>query len=151
MKYNIESDLTVAGTKILKDGFGWTEDEKIASIAFFADAPNKKYNEDGHVSMSVTTFDAEGNVKRQHFSKNPEMTENCKPIGMEDESNFKIDDFVHFLGTELIDERIELVDSIINYCTEKNIPCVERDVLSKRSLDSLRDKSDDLGISSVNS
>jgi len=150
MNFIINTDLSIANTSITVDGKRLNDDTSVASISFYADAPNKQYNEDGHVMMNITSFDAEGVVKRESFTKRPEISQNVKPIGITDELN--LNDFMSFLGQEIVkDDKMKLVDSIIDHCTANSIVCVDKEALSKRSIDSLKDKYNDLGLSSVES
>ena len=151
MEFIINTDLSIEKTTILVDGENVSKSGKVASISFFADAPNKKYNEDGYVSVSVTSFDDEGNMKRQSFSKRPEMAENIKPIGLQDNVEFTENDVIRFLSDEVEVEKKTLVDSIITKCIEDKLACPNSDILLNRSIDSLRDKVEDLGISSEDS
>lgn len=142
--YTIETDLTVAGTKLIVDGKD--SDKKLASISFFADAPNKKYSESGYISLNTVSFDDEGNVKRESFSKS-ENVKDIKPIGMTDEVVLATDDFTRYLGDEMEVGKTKLVKAIEDHCKENDIACPETDVLLSRSVESLSDKALDLGIS----
>jgi len=151
MKFIIDTDLSVEGTSISMDGEKLSDSRKIANLAFFAEAPNKKYNDDGYIAINVTSFDDEGVMKRESFSKRPEMAENIKPIGLQDGVEFAESDVIRFLGDEIEQEKKQLVDSIIKHCSEKEIACPNSEVLLNRSLDSIKDKATDLGLSSVES
>ena len=142
MKFTIDTDLTVAGTKMLMDGN--SIEDNIASISFMADAPNKKYDDSGYIGLNITTFDSDGNIKRTAYSLRKDVAENYKPIGVED---WKKDDVIRYIGSEIDMEKKSLVDSIIKHCAENNIKCPAEDVLLARTTDSLKDKLTDLGVS----
>ncbi len=148
MKFVIDTDLSTEGTMITIDGEKLSDTKKVASLAFYADAPNTKYNDDGYVALNVTSFDDEGNVKRESFSKRPEMAENVKPMGLQDNVEFEQSDVVRFLGDQENAEKFRLVDQIISYSISKKIACPSKDILITRSIESLQDKANDLGISS---
>jgi len=149
MKFLIDTDLTTEGTKISVDGKNVADERKVASVSFFADAPNKKYQEDGYISLSVTSFDDEGNMKRESFSKRAEEAQNIVPMGLQDEIKFDKDDVIRFIGDSIDTEKKTLVDSIIEHCSTNKIACPDSEILLNRSTDSLRDKANDLGIASA--
>ena len=147
MKFVIDTDLTAEGTSVSMDGDKINESRKVASVSFFADAPNKKYNDDGYISLSVTSFDDEGVMKRESFSKRPEQAENIKPIGLQDDVKFDESDVIRFIGSTVDQEKKVLVDKIIEHCGTNKIACQDSEVLLNRTTDSLKDKATDLGIS----
>lgn len=147
MKFVIDTDLSIGNTFVSIDGVKLSDNCKVASMSFMADAPNTKYNDDGYVSFTVTSFDAEGNVKRENYSKRPELTENIKPIGINDE--LKLEDFISFVGEDTSsNDKVKLVDAIVAFCKTNNIPVADSEQLLSRSIDSLKDKASDLGLSS---
>lgn len=148
MKFIIDTDLTNEGTSISIDGKRLNDERKIASISFMADAPNKKYEEDGYMSLSIVSFDDDGNVKRENFGRNTSMSENIKPLGLSDDISFNKDDVIRFLGDEIDAEKVRLVDSILQLSAEKKMACPDKNTLLNRSIDSLRDKAFDLGFTS---
>jgi len=148
MKITIDTDLTVSGTTVTMDGEKLSDSRKVASLTFFADAPNKRYEEDGYIAFNVTSFDDEGTMKRESFTKRPDMVENIKPIGIQDDIKFADADVIRYLGDEVDQEKKQLVDNIIKHCSDKEIACPTTDILLNRTLDSLNDKANDLGLSS---
>ena len=148
MKFIIDTDLTTEGTTVMIDGKNVADERKVASISFYADAPNKKYSDDGYMSLSIMSFDEEGNIKSERFGRSEDINENIKPIGISDEVNFGQSDVIRFLGDAVDQEKSKLADSIIAASAEKKIACPTKDTLLNRSIDSLRDKANDLGIAS---
>jgi len=155
MKFTIDTDLTSQGTAILKDGVNIGEDRMIASISFTAEGKNKKYNEDSYIYLNITSFDSDGNVYRETFGKNKNIQDNITPIGVEDSAKLDMADFEQFIGVKVedseesnTDEKSELIDNIIKISAEKKIKCASKEILSKRSIDSLKDKLADLGFTS---
>jgi len=148
MDFIIKTDLTTEGTEIQMDGKSMADNEKISSITFYADAPNKKYEDDGWISLSIQTFDEEGNVKRTNYGKDKKINENIKPLGLMDDATYTKTDVIRFLGDELDTDLVTLVDSIISESEKQKIACPKRDVLLNRSISSLKDKATDLGITS---
>lgn len=149
MKFIIDTDLTTEGTTVSIDGKSISDERKVASISFFADAPNKKYNDDGYMSLSVMSFDEEGNIKQERYGHDKDINENIKPIGISDNVTFEQSDVVRFLGDAIDAEKMKLVDSILKLSAEKKLVCPEKDTLLNRSIESLRDKAADLGLTSV--
>ena len=146
MKFIIDTDLTTEGTTVSVDGKNISDSRKVASISFFADAPNKKYNDDGYMSLSVSSFDDEGNIKNERYGHDKDVNDNIKPIGISDNVSFEQSDVVRFLGDEVDAEMTKLVDAIIAHSTDNKLACPEKDTLLNRSLESLRDKAADLGL-----
>jgi len=149
MKFEILTDLTTEGTTVMIDGKNVGDKRKVASISFFADAPNKKYSDDGYMSLSVMSFDDEGNIKQERYGHDKDINENIKPIGISDNVTFEQSDVVRFLGDAIDAEKVKLVDSILKLSAEKKLVCPERDTLLNRSIESLRDKAADLGLTSA--
>ena len=149
MKFIIDTDLTTEGTTVSIDGKSISDDRKVASISFFADAPNKKYSDDGYMSLSVMSFDDEGNIKQERYGHDKDINENIKPIGISDNVTFEQSDVVRFLGDAIDAEKMKLVDSILKLSAEKKLVCPEKDALLNRSIESLRDKAADLGLTSA--
>jgi hypothetical protein len=148
MKVLIETDLTTVGTTVTIDGVKLSDDKKIASISFYADAPNKRYESDGYVSFNVTSFDNDGVVKSERYCVNKEMSTNVKPLGLQDNVVYNLSDFTRFLGSEVDVEKKHLIDSIIDHCSKNKVTCPSVDALLNRTVQSLQDKVADLGISS---
>lgn len=140
----INTDLSVEGTMISVDGEKVGENSKIASITFYADAPNKRYEDSGYVSVSVASFDDEGNIKRVNYSQDKKIADRIKPIGIEDD--VKETDMIRFLGDEVDQEKKRIADKIIAKSLEDKLACPEMDTLLNRSVESLTDKAIDLGI-----
>jgi hypothetical protein len=155
MKCTIDTDLTNAGTTICIDGEECCKTKNVTDISFYAYAANKKYNESGHVAVSVTSFDAEGNRKREYYTKDDNVAAtDYMGIGMNTTDGITIDksDIISYIGNGVIlddtDEKAILVDSIIEHCVNNKILCADKEMLMKRSFESLQDKITDLGISS---
>ena len=147
MKFLIDTDLTTEGTIVSIDGKNVSDKRSVASISFFADAPNKKYNDDGYMSLSIMSFDKEGNIKQERYGHDKDINDNIKPIGIQDGVTFNESDVVRFLGDEIDQEKIKLVESIIQDSTDKKLACPDKNALLNRSVESLRDKAIDLGLS----
>ena len=67
---NIDTNLTVAGTKLLIDGKEVTKKTKVVGIQFYASSPHKDDKDSlGWISCEVTTVDDEGTVETKSYRK----------------------------------------------------------------------------------
>ena len=149
MKFTIETDLTNEGTIITVDGQKLNDSMKLSAISFMAEAPNKRYGEDdGWISLSIQSFDEEGNVKRENYGKDKTINENVKPLGLMEDSEMDQKDMIRYFGDPIKTEKEVLVDSIIQYCVDNKMSHPATEILLERSVDSLQDKLADLGITS---
>jgi len=149
MKFTIETDLTNEGTIITVDGKKLNDSTKLSAISFMAEAPNKRYGEDdGWISLSIQSFDEEGNVKRENYGKDKTINENIKPLGLMEDSEMDQKDMIRYFGEPIKTDKQLLVDSIIEYCASKKIAHPTTEILLDRSMESLLDKATDLGIPS---
>jgi len=147
--FEIKSNLEISGTKLIIDGKEVNKKDKVVGISFYASSPVKDSNySSGWVDLSVTVVDENDNVVTNTYRKS--TYESAKvPMGkvIKDFLEEKgIDEVVQFIGREVPKEKQELIDKIIAECKSKNINCPEANVLATRTLDSLRDKCNDLGI-----
>lgn len=138
---NISSDLTTQNTNLKIDKEDVTKGRKIINIHFSAYAQHKEYKDSGMIDFSITSVDDDGNVETTVYSKSAYSTEK-EGIGKTVENTDELLDFIGCGDTK----RIELVDTIVNYCTNNKIPCPDKTILLAREINSLQDKMNDLGI-----
>jgi len=147
--FEIQSDLSITGTKLIVDGKERTKDEKIVGVSFYASSPVKDSEYDsGWVDLSVTTVDTNGNVVTESFRKSEYMSKKI-PMGQTIQDYLTkqgIDSVVRYLGHEVDKEKESIVDKIITTSKEKNLLCPDKEVLFNRTIDSLKDKAIDIGI-----
>jgi len=147
--FEIQSDLSITGTKLIIDGKERTKDEKIVGVSFYASSPVKDSEYDsGWVDLSVTTVDTNGNVVTESFRKSEYMSKKI-PMGQTIQDYLTkqgIDSVVRYLGHEVDKEKESIVDKIITTSKEKNLLCPDKEVLFNRTIDSLKDKAIDIGI-----
>jgi hypothetical protein len=151
MKFIIDTDLTTEGTLISIDGKNVSDERNVSSITFYADAPNKKYEDDGYISLSISSFDKDGNIKNERYGVDKAANENIKPIGISDNVAYEATDVIRYLGDKVESEKIKLVDEILKLSAEKKLACPDKNVLLNRSIDSLKYKATDLGFTSDDS
>ena len=151
--FSIATDLTTAGTKLTVDGKEITKSGKVVSISFYASAPSKGDSCDcnGWIDLSITSLDEDGNVKRETYSKDSYMAKK-HPLGKvikslnDHMSEITSDDIVRYLGQDTDEELKRVVAAIMDHCKDNDIKCPDYDALLNRSLESLNDKAEDLGI-----
>ena len=147
--FEIQSDLSITGTKLIVDGKERTKDEKIVGVSFYASSPVKDSEYDsGWVDLSVITVDTNGNVVTESFRKSEYMSKKI-PMGQTIQDYLTkqgIDSVVRYLGHEVDKEKESIVDKIITTSKEKNLLCPDKEVLFNRTIDSLKDKAIDIGI-----
>lgn len=140
----ITTDGTITGTQLIVDGKEVTKDEKVVGIYMSAAAPYKsQYTGDvykGHVMAAYTSED-NGKVSRHEYGSTE--TNHESGIGPEMKSD---DSVIRYIGAEIDKEIQDMVDKIVSYCSENKIACPNVEVLKSRTLESLKDKALDLGI-----
>ena len=148
---NITTDGTIAGTKLMVDGKDVTKKQKVVNINLNAYAPFKSsYSNDiykGGISVSYSTVDEDGKIENKSYGTTE--TDYVKGIGpkMKQKDSVLQDSVIRYIGCEADTEVCNLVDKIIAHCDEKKLVHPEREKMLSRSLDSLKDKATDLGIS----
>lgn len=142
---DISTDGTINGTKLSVDGKEVTKKEKVISIRMYADAPYRSsYSGEsiaGYASVAYDVAGDDGKIERKEYGTTDVNWSNG--IGQKVKSS---DAVVRFIGQENDKEITDLVDKIIVHCDESKIPCPTRDTLLSRSMASLKDKAEDLGI-----
>ena len=147
--FEISSDLSITGTKLVIDGKERTKKEKIVGITFYASSPTKDSEYDsGWVDLSITTVDDKDNVVTESFRKSEYMAKKI-PMGQVIKDYLTAngtDQVVRYLGHETDKEKEVIVDKIVAVSEEKKIPCPTKEVLLNRTVDSLTDKAKDIGV-----
>jgi hypothetical protein len=142
----ITTDGTITSTKLIVDGKDITKKEKVVSISLFASAPYKsKYSGEvmqGYAACSYEVVGEDGKMERKSYGTTD--TPYSAGIGQKVQSE---DSVIRFLGQDADKEVSDLVDKIISHCEGAKTKCASREVLLSRSLASLKDKAEDLGIS----
>lgn len=142
---SITTDGTIKGTKLSVDGKDVTKKEKVVSISMYASAPYKsRYSGEtiqGYAQVSYETMADGGKVERKSYGTSD--TQFMVGIGQKIKSN---DSVIRFVGAETDAEVSDLVDRIVSHCEEAKIPCPTKDALLSRTVESLKDKAEDLGI-----
>lgn len=142
---NITTDGTITGTKLVVDGKEVTKDEKVVSISMYSVAPYKsKYSGDaiqGYTSCSYEVANDNGTIERKSWGSSD--TEFSAGIGTKVDSTDKV---IRFIGHESDKEISDLVDKIIAHCETNKIKSADKEILLSRSVESLKDKAEDLGI-----
>lgn len=142
----ISTDGTITGTKLMVDGKDVTKKERVVGIEVYARAPYKSsYSGDtikGMAAVSYETVTDDGKVERKSYG----TTETAFGSGIGQKIKNE-DSVVRFIGAEVDKKVSDLVDSIVSHCEETKTKCPDRETLLSRSLDSLKDKAQDLGIS----
>ena len=141
----ITTDATIAGTKLMVDGKDITKKEKVVSISLYTSAPFKSsYSGEtikGYSSCSYEVANEDGTIERKSYGTTE--TDFTTGIGTKIKSS---DAIIRFIGHETDKEITDLVDTIIKHCTEKEIPCRDKNILLDRTLSSLTDMASDLDI-----
>lgn len=141
----ISTDGTIENTKLMVDGKELTKKAKVVSIDFVAAAPFKgKYSGEvysGGVSVSYSHVDEEGKIKRESYGKTD--MNYVAGVGQKIKSE---DQVIRFIADTADAEASIIAENILDHCEANNIPCPDLDTLLNRSIDSLRDKADDLGL-----
>ncbi len=142
----VQTDGTITGTKLIVDGNEVTKKEKVISISMYASAPYKsKYSGEviqGYASCSYEVANDNGTIERKSYGTTE--TAFSAGIGTKVSSN---DSIVRFIGHKTDKELTDLVDRIVSHCEKASVKCPDREVLLSRSIESLKDKATDLGIS----
>ena len=142
---NIITNGTIQGTKLTIDGKDETKSKKLVSISMYASAPYvSKISGDvmpGYVSVSYENMNDDGTVERKSIGSSSDNY--TKGIGQKIKSK---DSVVRYIGAEVEVEVETLVDKIIEHCKEKELKCPDKETLLSRSIESLRDKATDLGL-----
>lgn len=141
----ISTDGTITGTKLSVDGKDVTKKERVVSIEVYARAPYKSsYSGEtikGMAAVSYETVTDDGKVERKTYG----TTETAFGSGIGQKIKSE-DSVIRFVGAEVDREVSDLVDKIVGHCEETKAKCPDRETLLSRSLDSLKDKAEDLGI-----
>jgi hypothetical protein len=148
-KITVETDGTIANTKLSVDGKEVTKKENVVGIYLTAGASYRsKYSGDlykGHVSVEYVTVDDKGVAERKAYGTTD--TNYTNGLGQKLKSQDQVEDsIVRFVGQDADNEVASIVDKIIAHCEEKGIVCPNKDTLLSRNLQSLQDKAADLEI-----
>jgi len=142
MKIVIETDLTSKGTILTVDGVKVTDTDNITSLSFWAHSPYKDSpNQDGYVDLGYSAVDASGITTRKDICKSSYDIDK-KGLGKIDDCATDIDDF---LGKDN-NKKDHMIDLIIKQTTTGTTSKYTKDALTKRSINSLRDTMEDLGL-----
>jgi hypothetical protein len=136
---------TIEGTKLTVDGKEISKKDKIINIDFYAYAPYKcSYSGDsvaGGVSVGYVKANEDGTVERVAISSAKDTA--IRGIGQKIKT---ADQIIRYVGQEADAAVVNLVDKITNHCEANKIPVVDKTLLLNRSVQSLKDKCEDLGI-----
>jgi len=146
--FNIESDLTLKNTKLVLDGKEVTKKNKVVGISFFASSPLKDEENTGWVDLSITTVDETGTVETKSYRKS-EYFKNKVPMGQTVKDMVEkagVDGVIRYIGHEADEEIKGLADKIAAHCKDKEFKCPDVEVLYARTLESLKDKAEDIGL-----
>jgi hypothetical protein len=164
-KIEIMSDCSTCGTTIKVDGQDITASELVTSFSMYCYAPCKD-KMSGQVMEGFTSFNYEvskddGTIERKSITScNCNAPEYESGLGQtesgdEDMGGEMMDSVkrpkdgkmvVRFLGRAVDQQVSQLVDKIVTHCTENKLVHADKEVLLNRTIDSLRDKATDLGI-----
>jgi hypothetical protein len=141
----VTTDGTINGTKLMVDGKEITKKEKVVNISLYASAPYKsQYSGEiykGGVSVDYTTMDDKGTVQSQRIGSSD--SNYLKGIGQKIKQE---DQVIRFIGEEIDASVSNMIDKIIKHCEDSKINCKPKEVLATRSVESLKDMAEDLGI-----
>lgn len=141
----ISTNGTIEGTKLMVDGKDLTKKYKVVSIDLYASAPFKgKYSGEtyeGGVGVSFTHVDDEGRMKRESYGKSD--TNYTAGVGQKMKSE---DQIIRYISDRADAKVSTIAQNIIDHCEVNNINCPDIDTLLSRSMDSLMDKAEDLGL-----
>lgn len=146
--FNIESDLSITNTKLVIDGKEVTKKSKVVGISFYASSPVKDEQYSGWVDLSVTIVDDKGNAETKSYRKS-EFMANKIPMGhtIKDFLDKKgTDQVVRYIGSGVDEDIKSIADAIAKHCKDSDIKCPDTEVLYNRTLTSLKDKAEDLGL-----
>jgi len=148
----IKTDGTTEGTSLTVDGADITGTCKCINISFYATAPYKSEYSDtkmpGAVTCSYDCCNENGVIERKSiYSSNGEYGEGIGATEMEGEDQVgKTSKAIRFIGQKVDIEVSALVDKIIAHYEENKLTHPSKEVLLTRSLESLKDRAEDLGI-----
>jgi hypothetical protein len=141
----ITTDGTINNTKLTVDGKEITKDSKVVSIDLYASAPFKgKYSGEtyqGGVNVSFAMVAEDGKIERKSYG----TTETAYAAGIGQKIKEE-DQVIRYLGADVDAEITNLVDKIVTHCEKEKIPVAPKEKLLSRSIHSLKDKANDLGI-----
>lgn len=141
----ITTDGTITGTKLTVDKKDITKKEKVVSINMYCSAPYKsRYSGEmitGSTYISYETISDNGTIERKSYGQNDIAY--STNIGQKIKNE---DSVIKFIGHETDQEIIDIVDNIIAKCEKDKILCPKKEILTQRTLESLQDKAEDLGI-----
>lgn len=147
----ITTDGTCEGTSLTVDGADVTGTCKCTNINFYASAPYMSMysntRQPGMVNCSYEVCNDSGVMERKSiYSSEHEGMEGIGGGEMEGEDSVKKASIIRYIGQQVDVETTTLVDKIIAYCDEVKLSHPTREILITRSIQSLKDKAEDLGI-----
>ena len=141
----VTTDGTINGTKLIVDGKEITKKDKVVNISLYASAPYKSQLSGeiykGGVSVDYSTMDDKGTLMSQRVGSSD--ANYIKGIGQKIKQE---DQVVRYIGEEVDASVSTLIDKIIKHCEDNKIKCATKEVLSTRTIVSLKDTADDLGL-----
>lgn len=148
----IKTDGTVEGTSLVADGVDITQTCCCTSINMSAMGPYKSSfdgtRRPGYVSCSYEMCNESGILERKSIMSTESSDEEGIGRGEmeEDDAVGKPSRTIRYIGKKVDVDLSNLVDKIIKHCEEKKIACPTREVLLSRSVESLKDKAEDIGL-----
>jgi hypothetical protein len=141
----IKTNGTVEGTTLSVDGKEISKKEKIINIEMVASAPFKsQYSGDtipGRVAVYYDKANDDGTIKREALVSGKDST--TTGIGQKVKTS---DQIVRYIDSEVDREISDLVDRIVDHSEKADVKVPAKEVLLSRTVESLRDKCEDLGI-----
>lgn len=141
----ITTNGTVEGTTLTVDGKEISKKEKIVSIDLYAHAPYKsQYSGDtipGQVVVGYDKANEDGTIERKSIISSKDRS--SQGIGQKVKN---ADSVIRYIDHESDSEVNSLVNRIIDHAGKENIVVPTKEDLLNRSVQSLKDKCEDLGI-----
>ncbi len=141
----ITTNGTVEGTVLIVDGKELSKKEKITSISLYANAPYvSQYSGEvrkGHISVSYDKANEDGTIETQSLFSGP----NTSVTGVGQKIKAK-DQVIRYINQEVDTEITDLVGRIVDHAKTKDIKIPTKEDLLTRTVTSLKDKCEDLGI-----
>jgi len=141
----IKTNGTIEGTSLIVDGKEVSKKEKIVGIDFTAQSPYKsQYSGDtipGYVAVHYDKANEDGTIERAAVISGQDRA--TTGIGQKVKSK---DQVIRYIDQEADDEVTRLVDSIVDKAQELKVKIPDKEVLLNRSVQSLKDKCEDMGI-----
>lgn len=142
---SIKTNGTIEGTSLIVDGKEISKKDKITRIDLYAMAPYvSEYSGEtiaGQVAVSYDKANEDGTIERKALISGQDRS--AAGIGQKIKN---ADQVVRYIDQEADSESLQLIDHIINHSKEKNLKVPTKEDLLNRSVQSLRDKCNDLGI-----